>query len=231
MKYLLRIWIIAAFLMPAIATAQDNKIEPSNIFDAIKLLRHKIYVTGETTGDFADVEKDSILLISKLITEHGERLLIEKNQSGQTPLILASMYGYHGIVAELLRHKNVIDNINSTDSKGLSAWHYSNLALAQTRLVCNPDAVSSNPFILVPILVTAQYYQPAQGEYSYSMIRMQLKNMGSDTDIATAKSYWLESCSKQDKELSQSVETTDDLLRTLTSTLSEQINNIYKQQK
>lgn len=183
----------------------------------INELRQRMYVIGETSGSylgFIGAEHDAAEQIRNYIHRRIYPAgLVEKNDTGQTPLMAAAFMGYTEIVKELLKSDTVRQGINDINPQGLSAWLYSNLAFRQAAWACNPT-VFDNPFGLVPLLVTQPYYLES-AESPYKTTRRLLEEAGAKTDLAQAKQYWQNQCKQQTSATRKRVEESSDLLDTV----------------
>ncbi len=174
-------------------------------------------VVGETSGqqkDFLEIIERARRELQDYAAVGGDPApLVENSPRGVTPLILAAMFGYGDIVAELLKNERVVSSINDVDQRGFSAWAYANFALRETIWVCN-STVFKDPFKFVPSLVTLPFYQGG-GERPYRKTRRVLEEAGAKKDMAAAKQLWLDTCKLATHESRQKVADADDLLVTV----------------
>jgi hypothetical protein len=191
----------------------------------IAKLRDRMYVVGETSGQFdryVKAEAEAVQQIRDFASNKGEKAaFIEKNNIGQTPLMVAAFKGYSEVIAELLRQQNVKDSIDDVNPKGMTAWTYANFALGQSMWSCNPTAFD-NPFVFVPLFVTQPYYTEAS-ENPYKKVRRLLEAAGAKADMPQAKQMWLEMCKLQDDSTREKVESSDDLLEAVLSDGAEKL--------
>jgi len=191
------------------AKADDQK----NILAIISHLADRMYATGETAPspeNFENAINVARQKIRDLMATADLSLLTEKNQAGTTPLMLASYYGFAGIVEELLSHRQVQEQVNELDSKGGSAWVYANLALREAPWVCNPSMIN-DPFRMIPIAVQQPYYQSGT-EPPYIKVRKMLEDAGSKHDMEEAKRQWASICKNQGAETQARAASSQDLL-------------------
>lgn len=200
-------------LSSAMAVESTN----SGIHQLLSELSKNIHFKGETTGKAKVMlaQEDKIVRkIRELIKQSNvQSVLVEKNKLGQTPLMNASLRGYSKVVDELLKHSVVRDNINAVNSKGMSAWIYSNFAFFQAPWACNPE-IFKHPFSWVPRLVSLPFYV-TQAESPYKRIRQSLENAGAKTDLESAKRIWLETCDTKDFIAKIKIKKSNDLLLTV----------------
>lgn len=201
-------------IQPSFTFAADNLKTPHQI---ISDLRQRMYAVGETTGqlnNFIEAERKAAQEIHDYASKGGsQEALVEKNNSGQTPLMAASFMGYGEVVNELLKYDNVRKGINDTKPTGESAWFYSNLGFHQTMWVCNPT-VFNDPFTWVPLFVTQPYYVLSP-ENPYKKTRRVLEAAGAKPDLSLAKKLWADKCKLQDESTKKKVEATEDFLETV----------------
>jgi hypothetical protein len=204
------------------AIAADAPKTPHQI---IAKLRDRMYVVGETTGQFdryVKAEAEAVQQIRDFVSGKGEKTaFIEKNNIGQTPLMAAAFKGYSEVIAELLKQQNVKDSIDDVNPKGMTAWLYANFAFQQSFWSCNPTAFD-NPFVAVPLFVTRPYYTESS-ENPYKKTRRLLEAAGAKADMQQAKQMWLEMCKLQDDSTRQRVESADDLLDAVISDGAEKL--------
>lgn len=190
---------------------------PKKPHQVINDLRQRMYVIGETTGrysDFIDAELMATYAIRAYVDSSTDpAALVERNESGQTPLMAAAFMGYPELVRELLKSGAVKRGIDDTNPQGISAWLYSNIAFRQALWACNPT-VFNDVFRVVPLLVTQPYYLESS-ESPYKKTRSLLEDAGAKADLAQAKLYWLNNCKHQTKTTRKKVQASNDLLDTV----------------
>ena len=194
------------------AIAADSSKRPHQV---IADLRQRMYAIGETTGrfsDFVEAERKAAADIRTYMTNGDPAALIEKNDTGQTPLMAAAFMGYSEPVNELLKSENVRNSIDEVNSKGMSAWLYANVAFQQAMWACNPTAFK-DPFTWVPLFVTQPYYLQST-ENPYRKTRRLLEVAGAKAGLQQAKQFWQDNCKLQDEQTRSKVQESSDLLET-----------------
>lgn len=204
------LFVISWMALPFAAAATEPA---TSAHDIVKDMGRAIYVQAERNGGspaiWDGIENQTVAALSALAaTDPG--LLVIQDEDGNTPLLLAAKLGYSPILAELLRYPEVQQTIDTENSQGLSAYGFSILAQRETLFACHPEV--SNPFALVPFLVTQPYYQHRD---PYPQIRGMLSEAGADRTQARAKTFWLENCSTTVTEDRLAVRLSGDLLVTL----------------
>lgn len=199
----------------------------------INELRQRMYVIGETTGSYSGFILEELIAAEQMRNYIHRRIdptaLVEKNESGQTPLMAAAFMGYAELVKELLKSDTVKRGIDDLNLQGLSAWLYANLAFRQAAWACNPT-ILDNPFGLVPLLVTQPYYQES-AESPYKTTRRLLEEAGAKADLAQAKQSWQVNCKQQISATRKKVEESSDLLDTVLTEGGEILKRFEAQQE
>ncbi|MBS1229470.1 MAG: Ankyrin repeat (3 copies) [Proteobacteria bacterium] len=224
---------LSVFLLTncGLASGADTPRKPHQI---VGDLRQRMYAIGETNPKlerFVDAEQKAAAEIREYIRGGFDPLnLVEKNETGQTPLIAAAFMGYSEVVNELLKSDAVRGAIDETNKTGMSAWLSSNLAFRQTLWACNPKVFDA-PFTLVPLLVTQIYY--LQPDNPYKKTRRALEEAGAKADLAQAKQFWMDNCKTQSDVTRNRVQESGDLLETVLTEGAETLARalIEKQQQ
>ena len=208
-----RVFLFSLVLFPALTGACAANAEEVPKFRAILAqLSDSMYATGETSPTPANFDAKIAQARSKikdLAASDGESALVEKDKFGMTPLIMASYYGYSGVVEELLGHEIVRKSINEIDGKEISAWDYSNFALQEAPWVCNPS-VLKDPFRAVPVMVQQPYYSSG-AEPPYVKVRALLEKTGAAHDMSQVKRKYASVCKSQTPEEQQKTAAAADL--------------------
>lgn len=208
----------------------DTAAKPHQL---INELRQRMYVIGETTGSYSGFILEELVAAEQIRNYIHRRIdptaLVEKNESGQTPLMAAAFMGYAELVKELLKSDTVKRGIDDLNPQGLSAWLYANLAFRQAAWACNPT-ILDNPFGLVPLLVTQPYYQQS-AESPYKTTRRLLEEGGAKADLAQAKQSWQVNCKQQTSATRKKVEESSDLLDTVLTEGGEILKRFEAQQR
>lgn len=191
----------------------ENLKKPHQI---ISDLRQRMYVIGETTGkleNFSDAEISAASEIQDYVAGGDPAMLIEPDDTGQTPLMAAAYMGYADVVGELLKSDAVRRTMDDKNPKGLSAWIYSNIAFRQALWACNPT-VFNDVFRFVPLYVTQPYYLESS-ENPYKKTRRLLEAAGAKADLTQAKQFWQDNCKQQTASTRKKVQQSRDLLDTV----------------
>ncbi|MDQ5946301.1 MAG: hypothetical protein QG619_1724 [Pseudomonadota bacterium] len=211
------------------AIAGDSPKKPHQV---IADLRQRMYAIGETTGrfnDFVEAERKAATDIQTYIAGGDPTALIEKNNTGQTPLMAAAFMGYSELVSELLKSDNVRKSVDDVNPKGVSAWLYANMAFRQAVWVCNPTAFKDQ-FTWVPLFVTQPYYMQS-AENPYRRTRRLLEESGAKTGLEQAKKLWQDTCKLQDERTSTKVQESNDLLETVLAEGAEKLARFLAEQQ
>lgn len=200
--------LIAVVSLGAHAAKADMEVH-----EIIKKLSYKLLLASTDervySGEVSSVQNT----LKAYIKDHVEGAsLTFRDEKGRTPLILSAWFGYSEVVEILLENKSVVDAIDAKDNSGLTAWDYSNLALHQSYILCNPSAFK-NDDAATPILLMQDYYVDRNG---YLNTRNALEKAGSSTSVDRVKAGWNSLCIAQDYEVLQNVKKADDVLRTIT---------------
>lgn len=188
---------------------------PKKPHQVINDLRQRMYAIGETNPKlerFIEAEQKAAAEIREYVSGGDPSGLIEKNNTGQTPLIAAAFMGYSEVVSELLKSEAVKGAIDETNSMGMSAWLSSNIAYRQAMWACNPKVFDA-PFTFVPLFVTQPYYLQPDGPYKKA--RRFLEAAGAKVDVARAKQFWQDNCKSQSDVTRNRVQESGDLLETV----------------
>lgn len=208
------------------ASAQHDALAPHRV---IEKLSHEMYRIGETQPDperFASAERKAAEEVRGCVGQNANApALVEKNASGDTPLIAAAHFGYSRVVVELLKSARVRSAVDEVNAKGLSAWAYASFAPRQTAWLCNPSFLS-DPMASVPVLVEQPFYTTA--ESPYLAVRRALEAAGSKADHQAARRSWLEVCARADPELRREVADSPDLLQTLLPKAAPSLNRLLQ---
>jgi hypothetical protein len=206
--------------------------EPRTPHQVIAELQQRMYAIGETTGryaDFIDAEQNAALAIRAYVKDGDSAALVEKNKSGDSPLMASAQMGYSSVVAELLKSEKVRLEIGAANPNGMSAWIYANMALRQAIWVCNPT-VFKNPFSWVPVFVTQPYYLES-AENPYKKTRRLLESAGARADMSRAKVVWQDTCKLQSDATRSRVQSSDDLLETVLKEGTEELKRFVVDQQ
>lgn len=210
LRTLLFILLVLLLVDAGQALAAEAVRKPHQVINA---LRQRMYVIGETNPElarFVDAERAAAADIRAYVAGGADPAgLVERNDTGQTPLIAAAFMGYAEVVGELLKSDAVRSAIEETNNAGLSAWLSSNFASRQAMWVCAPK-LFENPFAFVPLWVTQPYY--TQPENPYRKTRRLLEAAGAKADPAQARQFWLDTCKTQSDATRKRVEAGGDLL-------------------
>lgn len=188
---------------------------PKKPHQVINDLRRRMYAIGETNPKlerFIEAEQKAAAEIREYVSGGDPSGLIEKNNTGQTPLIAAAFMGYSEVVSELLNSEAVKGAIDETNNMGMSAWLSSNIAYRQAMWACNPKVFDA-PFTFVPLFVTQPYYLQSDGPYKKT--RGFLEAAGAKVDLARAKQFWQDNCKSQSDVTRNRVQESGDLLETV----------------
>lgn len=188
---------------------------PKKPHQVINDLRQRMYTIGETNPKlerFIEAEKKAAAEIREYVSGGDPSGLIQKNNTGQTPLIAAAFMGYSEVVSELLKSEAVKSVIDEENGIGMSAWLSSNIAYRQTMWACNPKVFDA-PFAFVPLFVTQPYY--LQPEAPYKKTRRFLEAAGAKADLVKAKQFWQDNCKSQSDVTRNRVQESGDLLETV----------------
>ena len=184
----------------------------------ISKLASKMTSIGEMGEDSYNSEINFTKGIFKRIVHEKRynKLLVEKNEAGQTPLICASELGLASIVKTLLENKNVIGHINDKDKHGFTAWDYSNLALMKFMFVLNPQIAET--YLRGKYFFTLRYYlKKNNGSYlttrKYLEKRDALKNLGFLKNYINKSPYCAEYVKKQIDDSPDALVTINKLVR------------------
>jgi ankyrin repeat protein len=210
-------------------THHSNSVSATNNFKKPRQTINELFTEmdriGETGGQlerFNSAEREAV----REIHEYAKGInnptdLVERDNGGSTPLMLAALYGYSEIVVELLKYDIVKKGINDVNSDGVSAWIMVNFAFNQTAWLCKPsllDESSKNSlehlYVVVPLFVMSPYYQQS-AENPYKKTRRLLEKAGANTDVQAAKKHWSDVCKTQEESTKQKVQKTNDLLTTV----------------
>lgn len=207
---------------------------PKKPHQVINDLRQRMYVIGETNPkleSFIEAEQKAAAEIREYVSGGIDpSSLVEKNNTGQTPLIAAAFMGYSEVVSELLKSEAVKGSIDETNNMGMSAWLSSNIAYRQAMWACNPKVFEA-PFTFVPLFVTQPYYLQPDGPYKKT--RRVLEAAGARADLARAKQFWQDNCKTQSDVTRNRVQESGDLLETVLTEGAETLARflIEKQQQ
>jgi hypothetical protein len=229
MRHIFSLAICVSVSVSTVVFAADGLKRPHQV---VTDLRQQMYSIGETSGrlnDFVAAEQKAVRDIQDFIANGDSGALIEKNGSGQTPLIAAAYMGYSELVGELLKSDNVRKSIDDVNSQGVTAWVYTNLAFRQAMWVCNPT-VFKNPFSWVPLFVTQPYYTQSP-ENPYRKTRRLLEEAGASTASIQAKQFWQDTCKLQDERTRAKVEQSRDILDTILAEGAETLRRFVAEQQ
>lgn len=224
--------LMGALLISKTQSAHSAEPPHHTPHQSIAILNNQMYNIGETDPQlerFVAAEKKAAAEIRAYIDRGiAPNLLIERNETGQTPLIAAAFMGYPNVIKELLRSNVTLSAINATNQLGLSAWVSANIGYRQAIWACQPK-VFENPFVLVPIFVSRPYY--LQDDNPYHKSRDLLAAAGAKADMAEAKQFWLNHCTDQTKTTRQRVTASQDLLATVLDEGEEVLNRFMAERR
>lgn len=95
---------------------------PKKPHQVINDLRQRMYAIGETNPKlerFIEAEQKAAAEIREYVSGGDPSGLIEKNNTGQTPLIAAAFMGYSEVVSELLKSEAVKETLHKPASCSL----------------------------------------------------------------------------------------------------------------
>lgn len=204
---------------------KEKKALPKSKDDSwnlLKKLANKMYVIGETTGKIESFRSEETIIAYRMseLGESNPESLIQENELGQTPLMIASDLGYAKVVSKMLQVPIVVKNINKKDKRGMTALDYARFAKHQAIWVCN-SLVFENPFVFVPYYVTKEYYDI---ESPYQKISRELKEAGANSKEETSKELWLGFCSNATEASKSRIKQSKDVL----SEILKLGNEVYK---
>jgi|GEM_PF-1321841 len=201
--------LIALQLAGYPANADGPNLEVHRI---INEFGNKLYIAGETGGDFGAAIASSEAKLRSYIDQHRDSpALTAQDEKGRTPLIKAAASGFVELVVALLENRSVVEAIDAVDPKGMSAWVHANIAIRQSLLICNPSA-AENPFAFVPLMVTQAYFMSRLGYYRS---REALEKAGAKASNVLAREGWNTLCVHQADSTRQIINSSDDVLLSL----------------
>lgn len=144
----------------------------------------------------------------------GDEALIDGDDQGRTPLMLAASGAYPLVVKALLDDPIVKALVNTKDAAGLTAWMHATIAPALTLASCQPGNLTLDRYpLLRPYLLRMSALLKPKDSPLAGIVRL-LEDAGARPDPEGARRAWLARCPNTPTELQQAL-ASDEVLKTL----------------
>lgn len=195
--------ILGAFLLFLSGQCFSQTLPPQGIFeDAERLASEKTFsellndrLFDQHSPDFYQTTRNNIFYktVRASILQKNTDWLLQKDNEGNTPLMLASYHGMFDIVEILLTVPDVRESVNATNTKGMSAWLFSTYAFGMTAPLCQPELGNDVSFVF-DLMSKSNYYTNSPNPYK--MTRDILEQNGALGNMEDAKRGWRVVCPK-----------------------------------
>jgi hypothetical protein len=135
----------------------------------------------------------------------GDEALIDGDDQGRTPLMLAASGAYPLVVKALLGDPIVKALVNTKDAAGQTAWMHASFAPALTLASCQPGNLTLDRYpLLRPYLLRMSALLKSKDSPLVGIVRL-LEDAGAQPDPEGARRAWLARCPNTPLELQQAL--------------------------
>ncbi|MFT7773825.1 hypothetical protein [Roseateles sp.] len=143
--------------------AQTPATTPRRLIDGLGVTLRQAVMTSQPGKAAQDAEREVAKQIAALPPERRTELL-DTDEQGRTPLMLAVGGGYLQVVKALLADPGVRAGINQPDARGETAWMLVNFAPSLTLAACQPGVLTLDPRVRHQIGISGDFRGSARCE-------------------------------------------------------------------
>ena len=184
------------------AQAQPAAATPRQLIDGLGVTLRQAAMTAQSSKASEAAERKVAEQIAALPPEQ-RGALVDVDQQGRTPLMLAVSGGYLQVVNALLSDPGVRAGINQPDARGETAWMLANFAPSLSLVACQPATLTLDRYpLLRPYLVRMTLLLQAKNSVAVGIVQA-LEAAGAQGTQEAARQAWLARCPNAAPELRQ----------------------------
>jgi hypothetical protein len=215
MRVCLPIFAILLALSAGRAAHAEAPPTPRQLIDRLGVETRQLLQRPRKDRTPADAERAVVEQIDAWVRRSpGDDALIDGDELGRTPLMLAASGAYPLVVSALLADPIVKALVDTKDAAGQTAWMHASFAPAMTLAACQPGNLTLDRYpLLRPYLLRMSALLQAKDEPLVRIVRL-LEGAGARPDPEGARQAWLARCPNTTPELRQAL-AHGDVLKTL----------------